>query len=136
MRNGPSRLGRAGAANSQLGAWGLEQLRATARLPPGTLVPNRFALPETMTGARRMLLASWRACRLLNEKRPQYSVEVAGAAIPMRQVRGATMTGASLNEPSYFPFLSVLARRFTLAGLAALVVAGFSKFARGRRDVA
>jgi hypothetical protein len=33
----------------------------------------------------------------------------------MRLARGATLTGASLNEPSGLPFLSELARRFTLA---------------------
>ena len=45
--------------------------------------------------------------RHLNGKRPQPSLKT-GAVIPMRQVRGATMTGASLNEPGCFPFLKAL----------------------------
>jgi len=40
IRKRPRRSPRfTGAANSQLGLWGLEQLRATTRLPSGTLVP-------------------------------------------------------------------------------------------------
>jgi len=42
--NGPGFLRRRrGRPGSQLGLWGLEQLRATTRLPSGTLVPTLSA---------------------------------------------------------------------------------------------
>ena len=45
------------------------------------------------------------ARRLLNEKRPQLTERQAGAAIPMRHVRGAPMTGACINALGNRPFL-------------------------------
>jgi hypothetical protein len=35
------------------------------------------------------------------------ALSITGAVIPMRQVKGATVTGASINAPSCFPFLYV-----------------------------
>jgi hypothetical protein len=39
-QSGPGFLRHHGAASSQLGLWGLEQLRATTRLPSASLVPT------------------------------------------------------------------------------------------------
>jgi hypothetical protein len=54
----------------------------------------------------------------LNEKRPQLLEGKTGAVIPMRQVGGRRMTGASLNVTSDLPLgLSYARRPFTRAGL-------------------